>query len=97
MEENQEQNLETMIQMEKERICQETGMTLERLEELKIIAQKMMDDIKTHLKTIDDPFERGYVLNIVGDKCTMVSKLNFVSAMKFNEGETEDGESGKEA
>lgn len=95
MENQNNTELETMIQLEKERICEETGLTLERLEELKGIGQEMINDIKARLKPIDNPFERGFILNMVGEKCTLVSKLNFVDAMKFSEDNaTEDKNDG---
>ena len=83
--ENQE--LEQMIQREKDRVCEETGMSPERLEELKKKAQTVMDQIKDVLNDVDSSFERGFILNMVSEKCGYVSKLYIIDAMNFNEGE----------
>ena len=86
---------EKMIQEAKEALCQETGMTMERLEELKKIAQTVMDQIKIVLRPIDSSFEMAYILNMIGEKCTYVAKLNLLNAMEFNaDGETEESNNG---
>ena len=86
---------EKMIQEAKETLCQETGMTMERLEELKKIAQNAMDQIKIALKPIDGSFEMAYILNMISEKCNYASKLNLLNAMEFNaDGETEESNNG---
>lgn len=81
-----------IIENAKESICADTGLTMERLEELKGKGQDIMNYIKKALADVDSNFERGFVLNMISEKCGYVSRLYIVDAMDFNanrDGETE--------
>lgn len=73
-----------VIEKAKDQLCQETGMTRERLEELKGISQQIMESVKAIMKPIDSSFERAYILNMISEKCGYVAKLSLVDAMEFN-------------
>ena len=79
MEENND-----IIENAKESICADTGLTMERLDELKGIGQDIMNYVKEALKPVDSNFERGFVLNMISEKCGYVSRLYIVDAMDFN-------------
>ena len=84
---------ENIIENAKESICADTGLTMERLEELKNVGQNIMNYIKETLKPVDSNFERGFVLNMISEKCGYVSRLYIVDAMDFNankDNETEE-------
>jgi DNA polymerase/3'-5' exonuclease PolX len=74
----------SIIENAKESICADTGMTMERLEELKNVGQNIMNYIKEVLRPVESNFERGFVLNMISEKCGYVSRLYIVDAMDFN-------------
>ena len=74
----------SIIENAKESICADTGLTMGRLEELKGIGQDIMNYVKEALKPVESNFERGFVLNMISEKCGYVSRLYIVDAMDFN-------------
>ena len=79
-----EQTKNDIIEKAKEAISEETGITPERFDEIKAISQNIMNDIKDRLKDVDSAFERGYILNVVSEKCGYVSRLHIIEAMGYN-------------
>lgn len=82
----------SIIENAKESICADTGMTMDRLEELKGIGQDIMNYVKEALKPVESNFERGFVLNMISEKCGYVSRLYIVDAMDFNANEENNSE-----
>ena len=81
-----------IIENAKESICANTGMTMDRLDELKGIGQDIMNYVKEALKPVESNFERGFVLNMISEKCGYVSRLYIVDAMDFNANEENNSE-----
>lgn len=76
-----------------ERVCEELGITMERLNELRNDhAQAIMDFIKVNIKPIKNPAELALVLHMVQKKCEYVETLNLIAAMQVKEDSDTDNE-----
>lgn len=85
-----DQNTSDIINEAKEKICEDTGMTKERLEELTGVMQDIMNEIKIKLAPIDSNFERGFVLSGVKERCDYASRIYIIDAMSFNANQEND-------
>jgi len=91
MEISQEQK--EQIQKAKEKIFEDLGITVERQEELAIIAKDTMEFLKTAFKMneVNLDIERAFVCNMIKEKSEMVSNIYYLCAINPNEEENENG------